>query len=1067
MGCLLVDSDEEVYCKKCKILTSMTRSRSVIYKNSCDPTNDVVKINFTVCNDGCDDPKDLRIAISTANCDVDLLSYSADQGFSVPIYKENGIYHPNTPGIKGYEFDPYYHLNEECHDFEFTFRVNSCENEGNFWPRIFVNGEQFNSTQLQIRNVNPIVIGSNNTNTYLSELRNQQIGSFHQMTGDCNGGQAYWFNLKINGTFIIDEDIKFLNNIFEMAEDAKIIVTNDATVCFEGSTFYSCSGLWLGIEAQNGSAVLVSECTMEDAEHALIYEPYSYYRIYQNNFINNKTGVWMKGNGDVTGYPFPAPGHSFALNSFTSDRDLKASYEIFQGHFTSKAFAGLKLTNHRYRFIVPSSNSFEHMLNGIHATSSSIQLDNPKFKEIKAPFAIVPPPFTGKSSASMGVAVHLTLSSDLKYNGGGHGSLDIENCDIGVVAHRGSVLEMENVYIVNTGTSVKLQHILGGIQIIRNCFFDNYESGIDLYFANPFKLDITDNKFVGLTNSHVAVRAQDFMLSSSFPDKVIENNHVILHSTSTGLDLNGSKGYVVNSNYFQFADGNGILSKGINLGNSESNNFNCNTFTTLEPGSDDIQFFNGLGMRIDHSPYNTYKCNVHSLNSHTWNINGSCAGSKFTGNSSIYHAMGIYMTGQTTIGPQLKRVNEWWDPYDPNDPNAVVVDAFFETDNIDLIAESRFETRTESQYIPNWRTLVSDKDNPQNGPWFTTTSGPFEECVESTCDVFDPNFSGEWTRLDSLLSTRDRNVLPDFRDGTWWNTQWHLYDRINRNYYNVLPAEALTFKDSIADSDMGAIYDAVALLRGIYTVDSLASQARYDLYQITGVMTNLDQQINNTPDSLTSTLTDLQNQRDSAYQLSTQAYTLDSTMTGNDPQAVSQTVQQALSLLPSTSTELPVLNMVQALQHWGELITTTQHPGEAVRLSLISIAMQCTNDGGMGVHLARSLLGAWGIQINEDPSCDQSAEPRSSLYHDSLSVGNQLKLVPNPAQTFVRVSTEGENLMTEIRVYNTQGVLVLNRTISPTYKYDLEINDLAPGVYIVQALDESLVRHHARLACVR
>jgi hypothetical protein len=76
-------------------------------------------------------------------------------------------------------------------------------------------------------------------------------------------------------------------------------------------------------------------------------------------------------------------------------------------------------------------------------------------------------------------------------------------------------------------------------------------------------------------------------------------------------------------------------------------------------------------------------------------------------------------------------------------------------------------------------------------------------------------------------------------------------------------------------------------------------------------------------------------------------------------------------------------------------------------------------------------------------------------------------MVPNPARTLVRLSTDTEQYLTEIRVFNSQGVLVLNQTIAPTTSYELDIRSLQPGIYIIQAMDEDRGRHHARLACVR
>jgi hypothetical protein len=1058
--CLLEDTDP-VFCKRCRILTNLTRSTGTIYRNTCNGEGDIVKLNFTVCNDGCDPPKNLQIAISTNNCSHELISYTADPGFSAPVY---GTINYNYPGnIIGYQFEPFLHSLDECHEYEFVFKVNDCPNQANFHPSLFVNGEKVNETQLPVKDVNSQTIGSDNQTTYLSQLRATNTANLGIVQGSCdNGLSPYPLNLKVLGTIIMDEDYKFKGNIFEMGEDAKIIIAQNKKICFEDAIFYSCEGLWHSISAEPGSALSVDNCDMQDAEHALIFEPNSHYHIKDNKFLNNKTGVWMKGNGSLIDYPKALTTNSFSNNTFSSDRPIKSPYSIYNINL-EKAWAGLKFTDHLAKFSVDKTNQFSRMVYGIYADNSFVNVHGATFEDFQQ--EISPLPFGFKQPASFGVGIMLQNKSVLKHIGGEYGIIDFTNCTNGIIAHNSEV-ELNNLSFFNVNKGVQLRHTIGGLHKVSGCSFSTLSSGIELYFINPFKLEISDNLFFAESENATAIASQDFLLSSPFiSDRVIKNNHIVLSGQSTGLDLNGSADYLVTGNHIQFTDGNDALQTAVKLGNAERNSFKCNIYSSLLPLEDneDLIFLAGTGIRIDHSPNNEFTCDRHN-NLHPWTFNGSCHNTTLTGNYSYGHTLGLNLSGQTIIGPQIKHINEWYG----NPIDFPEFEAFYETDLPLLIAGSRFETQAGGAFIPRWKTLVSKyNENPTAGPWFTSTSAPYEECNPGGCNYYSSSFNGDWTELDSLLSTRNRNAIPDFRDGTWWNTQWHLYDRIVKGYYDAFPAYVNDYTDSIAQENMGTLYSVVALMRDAYHIDTMLSSYRQSVLDAATEIHNLDRQILMTPDTQSGTLTILQDQRTLTIQTGDQFNTLALSLVANQLSQMQQKIQQAINSLPIGLIDIPAINLRQTLLYWKYLLSTQGIPNETVKDSLLAIANQCPDDGGMGVHLAQAMLGAWGYNFRDQEPCQIPAQSLSSTALPFIPEYIQLKLTPNPARQSVRIQTAKGKLMKEIRVLNTQGVMVLTVSVSPTEEYVLDIQSLQPGLYIVEALDSQQGIHHARLACVR
>lgn len=773
----------------------------------------------------------------------------------------------------------------------------------------------------------------------------------------------------------------------------------------------------------------------------------------------------MKGNGNETDYPLAFGSDAFENNLFTSDRALKASYSL-NGLQATKSLEGVKLTLVQVPFIISGTNSFENMLYGIFAKKSRLIIDQAQFKNIISEFTSAPPPFNYKyPPLETGAAVCLTESSSLKYEGRGHGGVDIENCQIGVIAHSGSVLDMQNVYIFDAQIGVFLLHNIGGNYFIKHCYFSSRESGIELHLCNPHNLEIFNNEFHAMSDVNAAIRTNDFLLSHTQLNRKIIGNRIFLDGLSTGFNFNGTHGYLISKNHITFNEREDALQTGTFLSNSENNNLKCNTYSTLLPGQheDDFESISGTGIVINHAPYNIYECNTHhTLKS--WFINGSCDKSKITGNYNQWHDIGLYMTDQAMIGPQLKHVNYW--SYYSESGSFDHIEAIYDTDNALLIADSRFETQSGWPWTPNWKTQISNFQNPQAGPWFTSVGPPYEECNFSTCEQYTSNFEGEWTSLDSLISRQERNVLPDFRDGTWFNTQWHLYDRIQRGYYDVLTQEASDFRDSLYSGHLGNLYTASDMIRGLYDFNAAHEEYRRNLNEVLQQVSILNDQIRAIPDSMTTQIADLTSQRDAALQNANQIYTQVNNYTGPTAAQVQQIAQQAIDLLPISTDEV-VSNLAYALKTFAVLRAQNALPGTAVRDSLMSIATQCPDDGGIGVHLARALLSAWGLYIGEDPACTQVAEPRDSPPTiDEMNV-NFLKLVPNPANTMVRLSLLDDIQMKEIKVFNSHGLLVIYKNIASTSQYDLDIRTLPAGIYIVQAMDAAHKSYHARLSCIR
>ena len=94
------------------------------------------------------------------------------------------------------------------------------------------------------------------------------------------------------------------------------------------------------------------------------------------------------------------------------------------------------------------------------------------------------------------------------------------------------------------------------------------------------------------------------------------------------------------------------------------------------------------------------------------------------------------------------------------------------------------------------------------------------------------------------------------------------------------------------------------------------------------------------------------------------------------------------------------VNRIQVIYLLNGLDSTEQHIDE-----LTGIAMQCPYSGGRAVYRARSILSLLNIDSVYDDAviCSPEGNYRSPLNNKESEKENEIKIIPNPANTAIRL----------------------------------------------------------------
>ena len=213
------------------------------------------------------------------------------------------------------------------------------------------------------------------------------IGQGTSITYTSQIGPVYSGNVFVIGDLVVDNGIKFQNNVIKIAPSVTIFVQAPNVpfvkyaLTLDNSKLFACTGLWNGIVLDNSSNILTQNGTeIEDAEKAISAEGTvaNKLNITRTTFNRNRIGISLESSIDAINGPIFI---GFSNNWFDCDAPLNGTTDEI-------GFAGVKTVNVPVTvnpITTSSSNRFKRIQNGIVAEGENTIITGKffRFEDIK------------------------------------------------------------------------------------------------------------------------------------------------------------------------------------------------------------------------------------------------------------------------------------------------------------------------------------------------------------------------------------------------------------------------------------------------------------------------------------------------------------------------------------------------------------------------------------------------------------------------------------------------------------------------------------------------------------
>ncbi len=514
-------------------------------------------------------------------------------------------------------------------------------------------------------------------------------------TGLTHSSQVQFFNVtnvQIIGNFIIDNNFIFENKNVSINNDVSIIVQNEGNLTLRNSNLFACDLLWNGIFLRGQTSIQSFDSKIEDAKTAIFSKSSTTLNLSNTTFNKNVIGIQLE--RDLFGSPQI---DVFIKNSFTCTGPINGTYDQFTeaGILLRKANINLNLNT-----TSPFDNSiFQGIQNGIvvEGINSKLVANGIEFEDIEVNGIDM----SGKE---------LTIVNSKFENCGRNGllmenvfNLDVQQSEFvinkavkGMRPRSGirtnGFLDNATIFIKNNYQNYNLNESASQCQIYGMRFTgDGSSTNASMLISDNISLlkDKNSSACIFLEgefpmNSSIDLRVNQFKCSS-----------YILHETPSvnsamGIFSSGERENMnLQANDFQEYNSTGENLLGILLQDSEGSNNFISENETLG--------FNGIFIQLNNFKNSVICSNkaiqpILSRRGIGFDFLGDNLGTQFTQNSMRWVKIGVRLSENAIIGPQIHQGNTWI-------ANSVfdLYTAIF-CDNCD-VDQNRFEVHTDQTEI--------------------------------------------------------------------------------------------------------------------------------------------------------------------------------------------------------------------------------------------------------------------------------------------------------------------------------------------------------------------------------
>lgn len=850
------------------------------------------------------------------------------------------------------------------------------------------------------------------------------------------------------------------NDPYYFAPSSQILLLPGASlmirkeVVFTATNIFGCASPSSGIEVFSMGVLRISESFVANACRGIFLHSNSRAEIISNEFANNRIAIDISGNVQLLG-------EGIAHNHF----DGALYPDCVQLGLYTRAISindvpQIQIGNQSQTGL---ANRIEAFHIGIEATNSNVDVYNTTFSNggENSP-AIDLNGTNGVYTATIAGLGHLSSSTPL-----------INNWRTGISAMNYN-LTVENAFIKTTTDAISLLNgnMPASLNISDNLIEDYGSSAITVDNTALWSALISENTFrdnnSGYDGEHFGIRWRSTKMTQAADSATIRDNWfyddpktspdpVFVQYQFYGVNLNLSSRVMLRDNRF-YQNYNSPVKhqfKGIWLSNAPYNTLmnngiwgNFGPMTLPDAGS-----FTYRGIEINESMRNFVSCNHSAALNYGFYFRGPADDhTNFRHNEMPDDLTGLYLYPGTIIGQQNDQENKW-----PTDlpPNGVAEAHFDGMPGLNLLYKSLFLINAADPGSMFWaspRTPAND--------WFVYSGG--EEGLPYLClkqegppvpnsaandmligggfEAYKAYPASTWEAgLDAFTTLME---YPGLRpEGSPEDQFYDLHETGNlgklaraQAAWNRLAQLSAAFESAwvagktAADQKLGAIAAQNLLM------EAAATEAERE-------------QIANALAALREDIQTLQ----SANQALCAQY--ETEVLGRAGQ-----LQSELTAISTTAVWEQNLKTVLGLLV-GKRISGNPAWTGAEHATLEAIAGQCRHEGGIGVVLARAVIG--DTEYDDEAMCPGANQPRG------YAAGNwKIVLSPNPAQGCCRLALN-RAVNGALFVRNLQGQIVWEERLSGVSFADLQTANWPSGAYILTVANETGIVYSGKLIITR
>ncbi len=860
--------------------------------------------------------------------------------------------------------------------------------------------------------------------------------TYSQSLGTGYTGQSIF----IAGIFYVNNTFTFNNCSVYTAPTAQIIIQAGGILVLNGTTIEGCRYMWAGIEVLNGGKINVNSSYIKDAAAGITLRNGGIAKSVNSNFYDCIVGIDAQpeiSQSDVYGNAsLTVTGSTFrALNGYKP--------VLGGGAIGTNMYIGIRLNRMACGIgdKLQNSNTFSYTIHGIYANLSYVRVENSYFYSIYNNNT-----WSGsyRGTAVVSLGSMNNLLSRLKYEPMTNGTNTVFSSDRGVYANYSNV-EIKNLKMTTVGTGIYAAHCNPRQAIIFKNTITASKYGISLSVNAGAALMQVDSNTVTMQGSTQGVGISISESTSGDAHYTVTGNSITLNNAATGIYVNATynaklrgNNIVQNSPNYTYPNTTGIFVNGCDKAQLTCNNVFANYPNTVA----------SKGYHLNVSRNNTMSCNSSTNHNIGVFFGGSCGGTDFNTQIMSYHAEGLHLNTQATIGTQTQSGNKWI--YYTSNFGAV-------NDNFggELLSQFRVNQgmgipmQTTPQYYPAIPFI-----NQQNA-WFVPQAGAPRLC-QPNIDCRNPIPPGDDHDLERAIAQETMQTTT-FEAETKAMNEEYLFETLAEDTVLISTDTVFAnFYNEKINAATGKLYDVKTDLedaaRFTLTEQQTLANAQLLIKQKTDSLYLLEQQNNITPlVNFESLMLNLKNTLNT-INVTVKNILLQHDINADGVRANAGTKNAAiipLELPETTSKYLNEMNLIYEEQGLDGI--------PPFYADILAIANLCPFEGGVAVYQARTLVALFNDSIvyNDDMVCLQSGIYRMGSTKNEIK-SEELKIIPNPASDEVTILTGSKNGICLIELFNVMGEKLLTEKLDcKVNEHKISVKNFANGIYSMKLKTET------------